>query len=369
MKAESLSFPETSTDTSFGNTSTSNSTSSEFWTDTTFCPISDTQSVQATQPTVKKKLRLKSEFQQYHLVELVGRGAFGEVFKAVRVDCSERVFAIKRLPMSHDKPNREVELSSSLDHPNCIRVLHHFEEICADRRFVNLVMDYFPYTLSQMVTLLANSPLYKQFCLKGYAWQLCEAVRYLHSRHICHRDIKPQNILLTFDCRRLVLSDFGSAKVISSIQKQSTAYVCSRFYRAPELLMGEEHYGLQTDMWSVGCVLAELVLGKSVFEGKNSKDQFVKIMVVLGSPDERDLAQTCPNIKVQIPFVKGVGLANVLGDCDPLLLDLISQLLVINPKKRLSAEAALSHQFFAERNRPDSPKLVCGNLIDALRVN
>ena len=374
MKVESTPFPESSTVCSFGNVSKANSkdsTSSESGTEGTAVATADDTGRAEARQQAKKKLRLKSELSRFDLVEVIGRGAFGVVFKATRRDCPDRLFAIKRLPLAEDKPKREVDICSSLDHPNCIRVLQHFVEAeqGSDRRFVNLVMDFYPFTLCRMVAVLAGNRPHRPFFLRAYAWQLCEAVRYLHSRSICHRDIKPQNILVDYDCLRLVLSDFGSAKVIADPGHQSTAYVCSRFYRAPELLMGEEQYGLKTDMWSVGCVLAELVLGRALFEGRNSKDQFVKIMLVLGSPSAADLKEACPNIRAQIPDVKGVGLGPALGDCDALLLDLIANLLAFNPGRRLSAEEALAHPFFSapKQCRQGEQSLLSGNLIDTLR--
>lgn len=100
---------------------------------------------------------------------------------------------------------------------------------------------------------------------------MLRSLSYIHNLNICHRDIKPQNILIDIKNHKLVLCDFGSAKELQKGQT-SVAYICSRYYRAPELILGEESYGCEIDVWSIGCVIAEMYMGTPLFQGKNSKD-------------------------------------------------------------------------------------------------
>ena len=110
--------------------------------------------------------------------------------------------------------------------------------------------------------------------------------------------------------------------------------------------MGEEQYGVEIDTWSIGCVIAEMFLGEPLFCGKSSKDQFLKIMHVLGNPTEDDINNMCDNITVTLPIIHGAGLGKKLKNVDALLIDLLSKILVYNPKRRLRPFQALSHSYF-----------------------
>ena len=123
-------------------------------------------------------------------------------------------------------------------------------------------------------------------------------------------------------------------------------YNKKRYYRAPEIILGEENYGVEIDVWSIGCVIAEMFLGQPIFSGKSSKDQFLKIMNVLGNPSEDDINNMCSNITVTLPIIKGVGLQNILKNVDPELIDLLSKVLAYNPRKRLRPFQALTHSYF-----------------------
>jgi len=119
-----------------------------------------------------------------------------------------------------------------------------------------------------------------------------------------------------------------------------------RYYRAPEIILGEENYGVEIDIWSIGCVIAEMFLGEPLFCGKSSKDQFLKIMHVLGNPSEDDINNMCDNITVTLPIIKGMGLKKKLKNVDSQLIDLLSNILVYNPKKRFKPFKALAHPYF-----------------------
>jgi serine/threonine protein kinase len=115
--------------------------------------------------------------------------------------------------------------------------------------------------------------------VKLYGFQICRAIAYIHALGVCHRDIKPQNLLVDPDTHVLKLCDFGSAKMLSP-GESNIAYICSRYYRAPELIFGATEYTSTIDIWSVGCVLAELIIGRPLFAGESGVDQLVEIIKV-----------------------------------------------------------------------------------------
>jgi len=145
-----------------------------------------------------------------------------------------------------------------------------------------LVMEYLPEPLSRIIK--SNLP-YKKYLsvlkVKNYTKCLLMGLKDLHNMNICHRDIKPSNILVSEEEAKIC--DFGSAKVLNSTQK-NIAYICSRYYRAPELLLGAIYYSSQVDIWSMGCVLVDMMTNHVLFEGSNTTSMLSKIIKCLGAP-------------------------------------------------------------------------------------
>lgn len=170
---------------------------------------------------------------------------------------------------------------------------------------------------------------------------------------LCHSDLKPQNLL--FDSRSHVvkLCDFGSAKMLVK-GEPNVAYICSRYYRAPELVFEATEYSSAIDIWSMGCVMAELLLGAPVFPGESGVGQLIEIIKILGSPTREEVLEMNPNhTSFNFPQIKAQAWNKVLKNKAPAnAIDLLSKWLRYAPKSRLDAMESLAHPFFDELREP-----------------
>jgi glycogen synthase kinase 3 beta len=177
---------------------------------------------------------------------------------------------------------------------------------------------------------------------------------YLHALGVCHRDIKPQNLLVDPRSHVLKVCDFGSAKRLVA-GEPNVSYICSRYYRAPELLFGAVEYSSGLDVWSAGCVFAEMMLGSPLFPGSNSVEQLVEIVKVLGAPTPAQVAEMNPSYSeaYSFPAVSAREWRSLFRrPPSAAALDLLSRMLVYTPAKRLTALECLAHPFFDELREP-----------------
>ena len=243
--------------------------------------------------------------------------------------------------------------------------------------YLNIVMDYIPETVYRVmkhyVKMKQSVPV---LLVKLYAYQMFRALAYIHALGICHRDIKPQNLLVDPSCHVLKLCDFGSAKRLIK-GEPNVSYICSRYYRAPELIFGCTDYTPSIDVWSVGrprfflispnrfsvgCVIAELLLGQPLFPGESGVDQLVEIIKVLGTPTKEQIQAMNPNYtEFKFPQIKAHPWNKVFRSRTPQdAIDLVSKLLIYDPSQRLKPMEVLLHSFFDELREPNC-KLPNGN--------
>lgn len=184
---------------------------------------------------------------------------------------------------------------------------------------------------------------------------MLRSLAYIHAVGICHRDIKPQNLLCDPNSHVLKLCDFGSAKRLVK-GEPNVSYICSRYYRAPELIFGNSDYTTSIDTWSVGCVIAELMLGQPIFPGESGVDQLVEIIKVLGTPSKEQIQAMNPNYKeYRFPQIKPLPWNKVFRSRTPQdLLDLVSKLLVYEPMNRPGPMEALTLEVFDELRDPNT---------------
>merc|ERR1719216_700299 len=176
-----------------------------------------------------------------------------------------------------------------------------------------------------------------QIFVQLYSYQMSRACAYIHAVGICHRDIKPQNLLVDGRLQELKLCDFGSAKRLVK-GEPNVAYICSRYYRAPELIFGATDYTTNIDVWSAGCVFAELMLGQPIFPGDSGVDQLVEIIKVLGTPTREQIKEMNPNYtEFKFPQIKAHPWQKVFrARTSPEAIDLVSRLLEYTPSARIT---------------------------------
>ncbi|XP_061386401.1 probable serine/threonine-protein kinase dyrk1, partial [Musca vetustissima] len=242
----------------------------------------------------------------YTDTKVIGNGSFGVVFQAKLCDTGELV-AIKKVLQDRRFKNRELQIMRKLEHCNIVKLLYFFYSSGEkrDEVFLNLVLEYIPETVYKVARQYAKT---KQTIpinfIRLYMYQLFRSLAYIHSLGICHRDIKPQNLLLDPETAVLKLCDFGSAKQLLH-GEPNVSYICSRYYRAPELIFGAINYTTKIDVWSAGCVLAELLLGQPIFPGDSGVDQLVEVIKVLGTPTREQIREMNPNYtEFKFPQIK-----------------------------------------------------------------
>jgi mitogen-activated protein kinase 1/3 len=196
---------------------------------------------------------------------------------------------------------------------------------------------------------------------------LLRGLNYLHSANILHRDLKPGNLLVNANCD-LKICDFGLARTSRGNEQFMTEYVVTRWYRAPELLLCCDNYGTSIDVWSVGCIFAEILGRKPIFPGTECLNQLKLIISVLGSQNDTDL-EFIDNPKARkyiktLPYTRGTYLSHLYPHADPLAIDLLQRMLVFDPSKRITVTEALLHPYISGLYDPrrDPPAQVPINL-------
>ncbi|TDL27200.1 Pkinase-domain-containing protein [Rickenella mellea] len=290
----------------------------------------------------------------YTNCKVIGNGSFGIVFQAKLVGGQRdgEDIAIKKVLQDKRFKNRELQIMRLVSHPNVVdlKTFFYSNGDKKDEVYLNLVLEYVPETVYRAsrhyVKLKQPMPMLQ---IKLYMYQLLRSLAYIHSVGICHRDIKPQNLLLNPATGVLKLCDFGSAKILVA-GEPNVSYICSRYYRAPELIFGATNYTTNIDIWSTGCVMAELMLGQPLFPGESGIDQLVEIIKVLGTPSREQIKTMNPNyMEHKFPQIKPHPFNKVFRPrTAPESIDLVAKLLEYTPEARLSAVEAMCHALFDE---------------------
>jgi serine/threonine protein kinase len=243
---------------------------------------------------------------------------------------------------------REISLLKQLekfDHPNIVRLL----DICHGHRREREMSLYlvFEHVHQDLATYLENCPPpgLGQDRIKDIIWQILSGVDFLHSHRIVHRDLKPQNLLVTRD-GTVKLTDFGLARIYE-FYTLLTSVVVTLWYRSPEVLMGLS-YATPVDIWSCGCIFAELFLRKPLFPGQNEMGQLAKIFEIIGTPSEEDWSENSAVTRSNFPRSSKRNWNDIIPELEPLAKDLLEKMLCFSTSRRITAAEALVHPYFSE---------------------
>uniref|UniRef100_A0AAY5JZA8 Mitogen-activated protein kinase n=1 Tax=Esox lucius TaxID=8010 RepID=A0AAY5JZA8_ESOLU len=302
--------------------------------------------------------------EEYDIIETIGTGAYGVVSSARRRDNGQQV-AIKKIPNAFEvvqnakRTLRELKILKHFKHDNIIAIKDILQPSLPHSAFksVYVVLDLMESDLHQIIH--SRQPLTPEHT-RYFLYQLLRGLKYVHSANVIHRDLKPSNLLVNENCE-LKIGDFGMARGLSSHPEESqsfmTEYVATRWYRAPELMLSLHHYSLAIDLWSVGCIFAEMLGRKQLFPGKHYVHQLQLILSVLGTPPEGVIgaigADRVRSYVRSLPLRNPVPLAKLYPQAEPAALDLLAAMLRFDPRERIGVSQALEHPYLSKYHDQD----------------
>ncbi|XP_043700745.1 mitogen-activated protein kinase homolog NTF6-like [Telopea speciosissima] len=285
-------------------------------------------------------------------VHPVGRGAYGMVCCARNSETNEEV-AIKKIGNAFDnridakRTLREIKLLCHMDHENIIKI----KDIIRPPQRENFNDVYIVYELMDTdlhQIIRSTQPLTDDHC-QYFLYQVLRGLKYIHSANVLHRDLKPSNLLVDANCD-LKICDFGLARTTSETDFM-TEYVVTRWYRAPELLLNCSEYTAAIDIWSVGCILMEIIKREPLFPGKDYIQQLRLITELLGTPEDSDLgflrSDNARKYVKQLPPVPKQPFSQKFPNVPASAIDLAEKMLVFDPSKRITVDEALNHPYLS----------------------
>eukprot|EP00049_Salpingoeca_infusionum_P005783 m.96768 g.96768 ORF g.96768 m.96768 type:complete len:305 (+) comp13084_c1_seq2:33-947(+) len=289
---------------------------------------------------------------RYAKIEKLGEGTYGQVFKAQDKETS-RIVAVKRIALNHEEEGvpsnavREISLLKELEHPNIVKLL---DVVYAALR-LSLVFEYCEQDLKKYLDSCRGNP--DPGSVQSFMYQLFRGIAFCHEKHILHRDLKPQNLLINKE-GHLKIADFGLARPFGIPVRSYSHEVVTLWYRAPDVLLGSNNYTTSIDIWSIGCIFAEMTSGGTpLFPGATTSEQLQLICQVLGPPDPVEWPELThySEYKAQEPILtstqqKGRGLTEKVSKLSGSGLDLLLSLLQYVPERRIQADVALTAPYF-----------------------
>ncbi|GAB2300486.1 Cell division control protein 2 D [Dionaea muscipula] len=297
----------------------------------------------------------KSAMEAFEKLEKVGEGTYGKVYRA-RERATGKIVALKKTRLHEDEEGvppttlREVSLLRMLSRdPHVVKLMDVKQGQNKEGKTVlYLVFEYMDTDLKKYIrTFRQNGGCVPPHTVKSLMYQLCKGVAFCHGHGVIHRDLKPHNLLMDRKAMTLKIADLGLARAFVIPIKKYTHEILTLWYRAPEVLLGATHYSPGVDMWSVGCIFAELVTTQALFPGDSELQQLLHIFRLLGTPNEQ-IWPGVTNLKDwhEYPQWSSQDISKAVPGLDGDGLDLLAKMLHYEPSKRISAKKAMEHSYF-----------------------
>ncbi|GMI86713.1 cyclin-dependent kinase B1;2 [Hibiscus trionum] len=303
--------------------------------------------------------------EKYEKLEKVGEGTYGKVYKA-KDKATGQLVALKKTRLEMDEEGipptalREVSLLQMLSSSIYIVRLLCVEHVDTDKDGgskpnLYLVFEYLDTDLKKFIDSHRKGPNPRPLpptLIQSFLFQLCKGVAHCHSHGVLHRDLKPQNLLLDKEKFVLKIADLGLGRAFTVPLKSYTHEIVTLWYRAPEVLLGSTHYSTAVDMWSVGCIFAEMVRRQALFPGDSEFQQLLHIFRLLGTPTEKQWPGVTSLRDWHVyPRWESQSLDRAVPSLSPDGVDLLSKMLKYDPAERISAKAAMHHPYFDSIDR------------------
>ncbi|KAK4771243.1 hypothetical protein SAY87_031775 [Trapa incisa] len=303
--------------------------------------------------------------EKYEKLEKVGEGTYGKVYKA-KDKVTGQLVALKKTRLEMDEEGvpptalREVSLLQMLSQSLYVVRLLCVEHVDGSHKkkdgegggkpLLYLVFEYLDTDLKKFIDSHrkgANPRQIPPSVVQSFLYQLCKGVAHCHSHGVLHRDLKPQNLLIDKERGILKIADLGLGRAFTVPLKSYTHEIVTLWYRAPEVLLGSTHYSTGVDMWSVGCIFAEMVRRQALFQGDSEFQQLLHIFRLLGTPSEKQWPGVTSLRDWHVyPHWEPQNMARAVPSLGPDGVDLLSKMLKYDPAERISAKAALDHPYF-----------------------
>uniref|UniRef100_A0A1I8BAW6 Protein kinase domain-containing protein n=1 Tax=Meloidogyne hapla TaxID=6305 RepID=A0A1I8BAW6_MELHA len=294
-------------------------------------------------------------------IDKIGEGTYGVVYKGIEKKTGKYV-AMKKIRLESEDEGvpstaiREISMLRELRNPNIVTL----EDVIMQESRLYLIFEFLQMDLKRYMDNVAEGTMEKQL-VKSFLYQMCQAMCFCHQRRVLHRDLKPQNLLVDPETHTIKLADFGLARAVGIPIRAYTHEVVTLWYRAPEVLLGAHRYSTGVDIWSIGCIFAEMARNKPLFQGDSEIDQLFRIFRILSTPTEQawEGVTQLPDYKPSFPKWRDYHLEQKMDlFLDKNGLELLAKMFLYNPSDRISAKQMLKHPYF---NGLDKSKLPAGD--------